>query len=416
MSNRNKELWKKAKQVIPGGNQLLSKRPYLFTSDYWPTYFRKAKGCEVIDLENKKYFDFSRMAVGACALGYSDNFVNNAVKKVINNSNVTTLNSPLEVELAETLLSINKWAGMVKYARTGAEANAIAVRIARAYTGKNKILVCGYHGWQDWYISAIFKHEKNINELLLPNIGTQGIPKELSGLTIPFKYNNIEDIEKKIKANNGQIAAIMMESEREEKPYRGYLKEVENICKKNNILLIFDEITSAFRTYYGGHFNNYGIKPDIVTYGKALGNGYAINAIVGKKDVMNKANETFISSTNWTEAVGFAAALATLQKMKKINLHTKLLKIGKRVELKWYELGDHYNVPISIRGIGPVMFMRFEGPKNIEVMNHYTQLMLNKGFLAANYFYACNAHSNTMINKYFDALESSFKKIKSKYY
>ena len=416
MKNKNTRLWQKAKKIIPGGNQLLSKRPYLFTNDYWPTYFIKAKGCKITDLENKDYYDFSRMAVGACAIGYADVDINNAVKNAINNSTVTTLNSPLEVELAEKLLKINKWAGMVRYARTGAEANSIAVRIARAYTKKDKILVCGYHGWQDWYISAIYKHENNINELLLPNIGVKGIPKQLSGLTIPFKYNDLSNLKNIIMKNKGQIAAVFMESEREEKPNKDYLKEVKSICRENKILLMFDEITSAFRTHYGGHFNKYKVNPDIVTYGKALGNGYAINAIVGKSNIMKEANNTFISSTNWTEAVGFAAAISTLDKMKKINLHKRLTEIGLKVEREWYKLSKKYDIPIDINGIGPVLFMKFKHKKFKSVMNLYTQLMLKEGFLAANYYYASYAHTDKLINKYFTAVENSFEKIKKIYF
>ena len=191
--NYNQKLWKRAKNVIADGNMLLSKNPKMFIEDLWPTYYSKAKNYSIWDLTGKKFYDFSYMGVGTNILGYANKEIDNAVIKNIKNSNLSTLNCPEEVYLAEKLIEINPWASKVKFARTGGEANSIAIRLARAATGKDKIITCGYHGWHDWYLSVNLKNKDLLNKHLFPNLRLGGVPKILNNMTFSFEYNDLKE-------------------------------------------------------------------------------------------------------------------------------------------------------------------------------------------------------------------------------
>ena len=329
---------------------MISKHPNLYSPSLWPTYFKKAKGCMVWSLDNKRYFDLSIMSAGTNILGYANNAINKSVISSLKNGNISTLNSFEEVLLAEKLISINPWAEKVLFSRTGGEANAIAVRLARAYTGKDKIAVCGYHGWHDWYLAASKSNEKKIKKEQLPFYTSIGVPKSLLNSIIPFEYNNLSSL-KNIISNNKDIGVIKMEVERNEKPKVNFLKEIRKIATKNNIVLIFDECTTGFRETFGGIYKKYKVTPDIVIFGKALGNGYPITAIVGKKDLMNMKEKTFISSTFWTERIGPVAALKTLEIMEKINSWAIITEKGKKIQKFWRKLANKYKIKIKVQGI-----------------------------------------------------------------
>ena len=314
MSTGNK-LYNKAKLLIPGGTMLFSKRPEIFLPNLWPSYYTKTKDCYVWDLDGVKYTDFSHMGVGTNSLGYNNEFVDKEVINAINMGNMSTLNNPDEVLLAEKLIELHSWADMVRFARTGGEANSIAIRIARAAAGKDKIAVCGYHGWHDWYLSANLNKSKNLDNHLIPGINPNGVPQNLSNTVIPFEYNDIELFKKVVSEND--LAAVKMEVVRSFEPKKGYLEEIRKICTEKNIILIFDECTSGFRETYGGIHKKFNVSPDMCMFGKALGNGYAVTAVIGKRNIMEAAQSTFISSTFWTEKIGAAAGLATLNEMKK---------------------------------------------------------------------------------------------------
>ena len=190
------QLWNRAKKLIPGGNQLLSKRSEKFLPGLWPAYYSKAKGCEVWGIDGKRYYDFAQMGVGSCVLGYADPDVNTAVIKAIADGSMSSLNCYEEVELAERLIGLHPWADMVRFGRTGGEACAIAIRIARAATQKSKIAFCGYHGWQDWYISANLGDTKNLDGQLLPGLEPRGVPRELKDTALPFNYNKLDELVK----------------------------------------------------------------------------------------------------------------------------------------------------------------------------------------------------------------------------
>ena len=318
--NEGQKLWKRAQNVIPGGNMLLSKRPEMYAPNQWPSYYKKAKGCYVWDVENTKFTDLSLMSVGTNILGYSNKQVDDAVINAIQKSNMSSLNCFEEIYLSEKLINMHKHFDMVRYARTGGEANAIAIRLARAASGRDKIAICGYHGWHDWYLSANL-NSKNfdgvLKDHLLPGLSTKGVPKNLKNTIYPFKFNDFKTLEKICSQN--KIAAIKMEIFRNIPPQKNFLKKVRNLATKKNIVLIFDECTSGFRESFGGLHLKYKIQPDVCILGKALGNGFPITTVLGKKEIMQNAQSSFISSTFWTERSGYVAALKTLEIMEKLN-------------------------------------------------------------------------------------------------
>ena len=407
--NSGQKLWEKAKNIIPGGNMLLSKKPELFLPNGWPTYFSKTKGCKVWDLDKKMFFDVSLMGVGTNILGYSNNKVDDAVKKVVRQGNMSSLNCSEEVVLAEKLIKIHPWADMVKFARTGGEANAIAVRIARATSGKDNVAFCGYHGWQDWYLATNLRNNQNLNKHLLKGILTKGVPLDLKGSIFPFEYNNFSELENLVNKKN--IGVICMEVMRNKYPKNNFLHKVRKLANKKGIVLIFDECTSAFRKNFGGLHLNFKVNPDIAVFGKALGNGYAITAVIGKEEFMKNAQKSFISSTFWTERIGPAAAIATLDTMSKIKSWKIINRNGKFISENWKKLAEKYGLEIEINGLPALSSFAIKSKNFRKYKALITQEMLKKGFLASNSVYSCISHSKTILDEYFWEMDKVFKLI-----
>lgn len=405
------ELWKKAKKLIPGGNQLLSKRSEQFLPDLWPSYYKKAKGIEVWDLDGNHFFDMCIMGIGACPLGYADKDVDDAVKSIIKNGSMCTLNTPDEVSLAESLLHLHPWAEMIRYGRCGGEAMAMAIRIARARTGKDKVAFCGYHGWHDWYLSSNLADDRNLDGHLLKGLSPAGVPRGLINTALPFHYNHPEELEAIIEANKDELAAVVIEPVRDHDPEQGFLKAVESIAHEHDAVFIVDEVSSGFRLCTGGAHLLYDIRPDIAVFAKAMGNGYPIAAVIGTEDVMQAAQSTFISSTNWTEGIGPAAALATIEKYQRKSVPEHLVKTGKTVQNLWRDSAHDAGLSIDASGIYPLSHFTFEGPFALESQTLFTQLMLDEGFLAGKSFYATLAHKKVHIDDYREAVNDSFRKI-----
>lgn len=400
------KLWKRAKTIIPGGNMLLSKRSEMFLPELWPSYFSKAKGCEVYDLDGNKFLDMTIMGIGTNTLGYGHPQVDEAVMDVVQKGNMSTLNCPEEVYLAERLIELNPWADMVRFTRSGGEANAVAVRIARAAAGKANVAICGYHGWHDWYLAANLGSD-NLNGHLLPGLEPNGVPEGLHDSIFGFNYNKIDELKALIAEKN--IGVIFMEVMRNHEPENEFLKEVRKLADTHNIVLIFDECTSGFRETYGGLYQKYNITPDMAMYGKALGNGYAINAVVGKKEIMEAAQKTFISSTFWTERIGPSAALATLKVMKEISSWDIITQIGKKVTQTWLELAHKHEIKIQVSGLPALTTFGFSGTNALKYKTYITQEMLKSGILASNTLYACIDHTEEHLNRYFDRLDQIFR-------
>lgn len=408
--NTGQKLWARAKQLIPGGNMLLSKRAEMFLPGAWPAYYSQAKGCEVWDLDNNKYFDMSLMGVGTNTLGYGHEEVDAAVLQAISKGNMSTLNCPEEVYLAEELIKMNPWASMVRLARTGGEANAIAIRIARAYSGKDKVAVCGYHGWHDWYLSANLGDDDNLAGHLLPGLNPNGVPKAMRGTTLPFNYNDFETLTQLVQSHD--IGVIKMEVVRNSGPNDNFLSKVRELATKHEIILIFDECTSGFRETFGGIYQKFDVEPDMAVYSKTLGNGYAISAVVGREEVMQTAQSTFISSTFWTERIGPTAALKTLEVMKRERSWEKITFIGAQISQRWQNLADTHGLEISRWGIPALAGYSFLSKDHLEYKTYVTQEMLRNGFLASTSVYSCIAHTPEIINSYFEALDPIFKTLK----
>jgi len=407
-SKKGIQLWNKAKKIIPGGTQLLSKRSEMYLPEQWPSYFKKAKGCEIWDLDGNKFIDMSSMGIGSCLLGYADSDVNKAVKTVIDSGSTSTLNSPEEVELAELLIKLHPWAEQVRYARGGGEAMAIAIRIARAYVGKDKIAFCGYHGWQDWYLAANLADDKNLDGHLIPGLEPRGVPRGLKGTAVPFHYNQIEELEK-IVSEDKDIGVIVMEPVRHREPAKNFLQEVRKIANKANAVLIFDEVSSGWRFNIGGAHLKYKVNPDIAVFAKAMSNGFPMAAVIGKKGVMDAAQETFISSTNWTERTGPAAALATIKKIIKNKVPQKIEKTGKYLINNLSKIAEKHSVKIEIIGLPALINFSFEyGDKSQAIKTLFTQEMLKKGFLASSGIYVSYAFKKEHIKKYLKSVDEVF--------
>ena len=403
-------LYKYAKTIIPGGVTLFSKRSELHLPNEWPAYFDKAKKIDVWDLKGNKYLDMF-CAVGTSVLGYGNDNVNKSVLKNIKKGNLTTLNCPEEVYLAKKVIDHHPWASMAKFTRGGGEANALAIRIARSCTKKKNVAFCGYHGWHDWYLSANINSKNNLDQHLMSGLNYDGIPENLKNTSFPFPYNNFEYLLKLIKKKD--IGIIKMEVMRNLKPENNFLQKVRKICNKKKIVLIFDECTSGYRQNMGGIHLNFKVNPDIAIFGKSLGSGYAINAIIGKKNIMRKAENTFISSTFWGERIGYTAALSSINEFKRLNVFKKIEINGKMIKQFWINLSKKYNVPIKVMGTNAIPSFEFMN-NHSERKTFLTQEMLKNKILATNMIYINIFHNKINIKKYMKILDKIFKDISKK--
>lgn len=408
--SKGQKLWKRAKNIIPGGNMLLSKRPEMFLPEQWPSYFSQAKGCTVWDLDDRAYTDMSIMGIGTNTLGYGHPEVDAAVLQAVQSGNMSTLNAPEEVYLAEKLIELHPWADMARFARSGGEANAIAIRIARAASGKDKVAVCGYHGWHDWYLSANLGDDENLAGHLLPGLEPNGVPSNLKGTVHPFNYNDFEGLQGLV--NQHDIGVIKMEVVRNMGPENNFLHKVRELATQKGIVLIFDECTSGFRETFGGLHKKYGVEPDMAMFGKALGNGYAVTATIGRREVMEAAQTSFISSTFWTERVGSVAALKTLEIMEREQSWEKITRTGLNIRAGWQKLADKYALEINHWGLPALTGFTFASENALKYKTLITQEMLEKGYLAGNSVYVCTEHTDTIVSEFFDQLDPVFALVK----
>ena len=407
--SKGQKLYSKAKKIVAGGNMLLSKRPEMFLPEHWPSYFSKTKGCEVWDLDGNKFID-TLMMPGTNSLGYNNAEIDEAVIETISNGNMSTLNAPEEVELTEKLVELHPWADMARFARSGGEANSVAIRLARAASGKDNVAFCGYHGWHDWYLASNLSDSKGLDGHLLPGLNPHGVPQNLKGSVHPFEYNNFDKLEEIVKTKN--IGVIKMEVYRNKEPENNFLHRVRKLANEHNIVLVFDECTSGFRKNFGGLHKLYDVEPDVAMFGKALGNGYAVTAVLGKREVMQAAEKSFISSTFWTERIGSSAALATLKAMDKEKSWEKITSTGESINKEWIKLSQEYELPITISGLAALTTFTFKSKNALAYKTLITQEMLKKGYLAATAVYVCTAHTPEIIKTYLENLKPLFQTIK----
>lgn len=408
---KGQDLYNKAKTLMPGGTQLLSKRPEMFLPDQWPAYYSSAKGCEITDLDGNTYLDFSIMGVGSCILGYADPDVTDAVVRAVQAGNMATLNAPEEVELAELLMELHPWAEMVRYARSGGEAMAIATRLARAASGKDLILFSGYHGWSDWYLAANIADNEALDGHLLSGLQTAGVPRPLKTTAVPFAFNDVKAFNQAIDRYGDSIGVVVLESIRNDAPTEAFRNAVHETVHRMNIPLVVDEITAGFRLNVGGAHMVVGWQPDIAVFAKGMSSGHPMAAILGKREVMNQAQRTFVSSTYWTDKTGPVAALATIRKMREVNAPAHLEMVGKTVQKAWVEIGAAHGLDVHAGGIYPLSHFEIGGQNRLAIKTAFTQAMFDRGYLANWSLYATTAHTNDLLERYLEACGGAMKEI-----
>lgn len=410
--SKTQDLYEYAKQKIPGGTQLLSKRPERMVPKKWPAYFSEARGCETWDFDGRHYYDMSTNGIGACILGFRDQDVTRAVIRRVNLGSMCTLNPPEEVELADALIEANPWAEQVRYTRGGGEACSMAVRIARATTNRSVIAICGYHGWNDWYLAANLGESDELKGHLLPGLDPCGVPVELRGTSVAFRYNDRNAFMDLINRYGHKLAAVIMEPCRNSNPDQGFLELIRDTAHKCGALLIFDEVTVGWRLCYGGAHKRFGVNPDLAVFAKALGNGHPIGAVIGTKAAMDGANISFISSTYWTESTGPVAALATLKKMKRIDVPGHIAVIGDMVMESWRKHSISHGLDmVSVEGFPCLAHFTFKHEQSGALRTLYTQMMLEKGFLADTGIYPTLAHTPELAELYGKAVDEVFGEI-----
>ena len=398
------KLWEEAKTKISCGTGLLSKRAHLFDPQTWPSYFSRAKGSDIWDLDGKRYTDFTG-GVGAILLGHADDEVNAAVRRRVNLGSYATLASPDEVKLADELLDLHPWAGKVRYARGGGEALGLAVRIARAATGKSGIAFCGYHGWSDWYLAANLGDDAALDGHLLPGLQPLGVPRELAGTAVPFRYNDPASFQAAMQKLDGKLAAVVMEPMRSEFPRDGFLHHVIDACHAAGAVFVLDEVTSGWRFGFPGAAPVLGIEPDLAVYAKAMSNGYPAGAIVGKIEVMDASNPSFISSSYWTDGVGTAASLACIGKMKREGVQKHVWSLGERLQAGLREVASrHPGLGLKIGSMPCAPSLAFA---NLAAKPLMIRHMLQRGYLMSSQLYVTWSHTEEMVGAMLVALDES---------
>lgn len=407
------EQYAKAKELIPGGTQLLSKRPEMFAPGHWPAYYEQAIGCEVVDTEGRRFTDMSHSGILACILGFSDPDVNAAVIRRVHLGSMATQQTHDEVRLADLLTEIHPWAGQSRFTRTGGEAAAVAVRIARAATGRDKVAICGYHGWHDWYLAANLGETDALAGHLLPGLEPAGVPSGLKGTTLPFRYNRLDELDMLLEKHGDGLAAIVMEPTRHADPEPGFLESVRERASKFGAKLVFDEISIGWRLCLGGSHLKFGIEPDLAIFAKSISNGFAMGAVIGNSETMSAAEGAFISSAYWTEGVGPAAAVATIEKLRRINAPAHLAEIGSLFLERWIELGNRHEVRVATGGRPELTQIGFDHPDANALMTLFTIRMLDRGFLAGGSFSPTMAHESAHVDRFMSAADEVFGEIKT---
>ncbi len=406
------ELWQRARTVISGGTGLLSKRAEMFDAKGWPSYFSRCSGCEVWDLEDRRYLDFAG-GVGAILLGYADPDVTAAVRRRLSLGTYCTLVNPQEVELAEQLLVLHPWAGKVRYARGGGDAMTMAVRIARAATGRSGVAFCGYHGWHDWYLAANLGETDALNGHLLPGLEPTGVPRELKGTAVPFKYNDLAALDAALARLGDNLAAVVMEPMRSQVPQDDFVAKVAARCRAAGGVFVVDEVTSGLRYGFPGAMARLGIEPDLIVYAKAMSNGFPFGTVIGREAIMQAADGSFISSSYWTDGVGPAAALAVLEKVQRLKVQESVWHQGGILQAGLQALAAAHPVcRLLVGGMPATPTMNFDlGADAPLAQALYVRKMRARGFLVSSYYFVMLAHDEGKIRQLLAAAGETMQEI-----
>jgi glutamate-1-semialdehyde-2,1-aminomutase len=397
--DRSESLWQQAVDIIPAGTQTFSKGPGQYVNGVAPKYIQRAEGSHVWDVDGNEFIDYG-MALGPIILGYAYPRVNQAIIKQLEDGITYTLMHPLEVELSRLLVELVPCAEMVRFGKNGSDATAGAIRLARAYTRRDKIACCGYHGWQDWYIGST---SRNL-----------GVPKAVCELTLQFQYNNIDSLKVIFDQNPDEIAAVILEPVNFYEPRDGFLEAVKELTQRHGALLIFDEIITGFRMALGGAQEYFGVVPHLAAFGKAMGNGMPISAIVGKAEIMRLFEEAFFSFTLGGEALSLAASIATIKELQETNALNHIWRMGKILLDGYNALSEELGLTHVTKCIGypcwpEVIFNDLRVTSGRVFQSLVQQEIVKRGILTRPGMFVCYAHTSEDINitlcAYKEALE-----------
>ena len=409
------ETYERAGELIPGWTQLISRRAYQFATGVSPVYAKSAKGSRFVDVDGNEYIDWVN-AVGAVILGHADDVVDDAVVEQVRRGSIYTLNSPLELDLAEELIDTIPSAEMVRFSKGGGDACAVAARIARGITGRDTILFSGYHGWHDWYQSANYMADPETGEYPFAGIEPIGVPKALAGTAVPFAYGDLDMLERLFEEHKGEVAAVMMEPLRSELPAKGYLEGVKELAHANDAVFIFDEVSCGWRISIGGAQEYLGVTPDMTVVAKAMSNGYPMGAAVGSRDVMEPADRMFISSSYWSDNVGLAASVTTIRELKRRDSNAGFKKLGEDLIAAMSEAIDSVGISARMTGLWTNPSLAIDVPDaslQDKVNTLFIQEMARRGVHCATSFKGTLAHTEEDVARTAEAAEESLRVVMS---
>jgi glutamate-1-semialdehyde 2,1-aminomutase len=404
------DLYERATKLIPGATQLISRRPNRVAYGVSPVYAARARGARFWDVDGFEYIDWIS-GIGSILLGYADPVVDEAVRQQIAAGTIYSVNHELEIELAEELCGAIPCAEMVRYAKCGGEACAIAVRIARGVTGRDKVLFCGYHGWHDWYLAANLAEEASLNAHLFPGIEPIGVPRALAGTALPFAGGDLAALGELLERHRGQVAAVIMEPLRSEIPPDGYLAGVGRLAREHGAVFIFDEVSAGLRFSTGGAQEYLGVTPDMAVFAKSLSNGYPMAAVVGKREVMEPAARMFISSTYWSDTIGLRAALTTLREVRRRDVPGQLWRFGAELKRRLNDIAHEVGLDVHCQGIDvhPHLDFGVADPQlKSRVTTLYIQEMAKRGCHGYASFYLNAAQGDAELAQTGDAAGEAF--------
>lgn len=395
---KSEALLARAEQVIPLGAQTFSKSRTQFPHGISPYFAERAKGSRVWDADGNEYIDLIN-ALCSVTLGHCDEDVSAAVEAQLRRGTIFSLSSELEIQVAEKIVELVPCAEKVRFGKNGSDATSGAIRIARAFTGRERVAVCGYHGWQDWYIGSTARH--------------RGVPKAVRELTHTWMYNDATSLEKLLKEHPGEFAAVIMEPMNVAYPKAGFLEEVQQLTRKHGALLVFDETITGFRYAIGGAQQLFGITPDLATFGKGLANGYPVSAVAGRADVMKLMEEVFFSFTFGGETLSLAAALATMDKLQREPVIATMKATGERLLRDTQSAIDRHGLAdvFTLSGHPTWSFLQFKDARGAtmwEIKTLFMQEMLKRGVLTYGTHNISYAHTANDLDKLASAYDETF--------
>lgn len=382
--NISLSLKEKAEQLIPGVTQTFSKGPSQFVQGVSPVFIERGSGSHVWDVDGNEYIDYV-LALGPIILGQNFPSVTEAVMNQIQKGTLFSLPHPIEIELAQILVDLIPSAEMVRFGKNGSDATSGAVRVSRAYTGREMVACCGYHGWQDWYVGTTTR--------------SLGVPTTTKELTASFTYNDISSLENIFKMYPDQIACVILEPIGVEEPHDDFLGKVRDLTHHNDAILIFDEVITGFRLDIGGAQSYFGVYPDLTCLGKALANGYPLSAIAGRRDIMKLFDDIFFSFTYGGETLSLAASVATIQTIQNQNVINHLWEQGRKLRDGINIMSAEFDLSklIKCKGLAPrsvITFKDVQGSDDLALKSLFQQECLKRGILTAGYHNVCYSHSN----------------------